>query len=279
MTKTGLNLKTFAVVALAILSAIVGPIPGFAQNDNKVVLATTTSVRDAGLLDVLLPMYSEATGDIVRVVAVGSGHAMELGRRGEADILILHDPSGEEQFLADGFGVDRTSLMHNEFVVVGPSSDPAGVRGASAVEAFSKIAQSGSRFLSRGDNSGTHAKELTIWNRLGGPSRDRSWYWESGQGMSASLQVAYEIRAYILSDIGTYLRHSTGSRLEIMVSGDPALNNPYHVMLVNPARFDGLNVEGARRLRAFLISADVREMISEYGVAEFGRPLFIPDVD
>lgn len=247
-----------------------------AQTNGNVILATTTSVRDAGLLNVLLPFFSESTGDVVKVVAVGSGYAMELGRRGEADILILHDPAGEEQFLADGYGIDRFPLMHNEFVIVGPRDDPADVRGLSAVEAITGIAASRARFLSRGDGSGTHAKEEALWERSG-QSRERQWYWESGQGMSATLQIAAEIEAYVLTDIGTYLMHPANQRLDVMVSGDSTLFNPYHVMLVNPGRFEGLNVEAARRLWVYLASDSVRELIAAFGVREFGRPLFLPD--
>jgi tungstate transport system substrate-binding protein len=252
------------------------PIISFAQSNGNVVLATTTSVRDAGLLDVLLRPYTEATGHVVKVIAVGSGHAMELGRRGEADILILHDPAAEEQFLHDGYGIDRVPLMHNEFVLVGPIANPADISGLDILDAFSKIAASRTRFLSRGDNSGTHAREQALWGRSN-QTRDRAWYWETGQGMSSTLQIAAEVRAYTLSDIGTYLRHPASQGLEIMVSNDSLLFNLYHVMLVNPARFDGLNVEAARRLWDYLSSPSSRALIAEFGVAEFGRPLFYPD--
>lgn len=247
-----------------------------AQAGSSVVLATTTSVRDAGLLDVLLTPYSEATGDVVSVVAVGSGQAMELGRRGEADILILHDPAGEELFLARRYGVDRVPLMHNEFVLVGPISDPADVKGLSATDAIFRIAETRARFLSRGDGSGTHVKEQFLWN-LTGQLTDRQWYWESGQGMSATLQIAAEVGAYTLSDIGTYLGHPASRDLEVMVSGDSLLANPYHVMLVNPTRFEGLQVEAARRLWSYLTSAPVRRVVEEFGVTEYGRSLFVPD--
>lgn len=262
---------------LALAAAgVFGSVSIQAQGNGNIILATTTSVRDAGLLDVLLPLFTESTGDVVKVVAVGSGHAMEMGRRGEVDILILHDPAGEEQFLAEGYGIDRFPLMYNEFLIVGPSGDPARVRGLGAVEALAGIAASKSRFLSRGDNSGTHVKEETLWERSG-QSRERQWYWESGQGMSATLQIAAEINAYVLTDIATYLRHPAKRRLDVMVSGDSALFNPYHVMLVNPGRFDGLNVESARRLWFYLGSSSIRELIAGYGVREFGRPLFLPD--
>jgi tungstate transport system substrate-binding protein len=239
------------------------------------VLATTTSVRDAGLLDELLPRFERESGVKVRVVAVGSGQAMELGRRGEADLLILHDPQGEERFVADGFGVERRPLMHNEFVLVGPPGDPAHVRGTGAVQAFSAIARTGSLFLSRGDRSGTHVKELATW-QLAGIEPDRAWYRESGQGMGATLVIADQLRAYTLTDIGTLLGHKAPLELPILVEGDSAFRNTYHVILTNPDRFPHVRSREARALRDFLLSRETQRRIGEFRKEEFGRSLFVP---
>lgn len=245
-----------------------------AQRD--LVLATTTSVRDAGLLETLLPSFERSAGRGVKVIAVGSGQAMELARRGEADILILHDPTGEEALVAAGFGIEQAFLMHNEFVMVGPQADPVGVKGqASAARALAAIARARARFVSRGDRSGTHVKELALWRQAGvQPAGD--WYLESGQGMGATLQIANELQAYTLSDIGTFLGRRYPLELAIVLEGDSTLFNPYHVMLVNPERFAWVDIEGARKLKSFLLSAETQAAIGEFRRAEFGRALFVP---
>lgn len=261
-------------MSLAAAIASVAQLPA-----QSIIMATTTSVRDAGLLEEILPDFTAATGIEVRVVAVGSGQALELGRRGEADIFILHSPAAEEQFVRDGYGILRTPLMHNEFVLIGPPADPARLASVSGIAAALRlIAEGGHEFVSRGDNSGTHTRERQLWQLTGiEPSADSSWYVESGQGMGATLQIAYERAAYTLSDIGTYLSHPTGSRLRQYVGGDPALHNPYHVIVANPDRFDHVKLEAARRLRSYLVSADVQRRIGQFGVERFGRPLFVPD--
>lgn len=235
-------------------------------------------MRDAGLLEVLLPPFERETGYTVRVVAVGSGQAMELGRRGEADILILHAPAQEEEFVARGFGVDRRSLMRNEFVIVGPPDDPAGVRGGAAVPAARRIARGAYRWVSRGDSSGTHFRELMLWRRAG-ITPAGNWYRETGQGMGATLVIADQLRAYTVTDIGTFLAHRAPLELDILVSGDSLLQNPYHVIRANPARFPRVNVEGARALAAYLTGARAQAMIADFGVERFGRPLFVPTAD
>jgi len=241
-----------------------------------VILATTTSVRDAGLLDTLLPPFERTAGYGVKVVAVGSGQAMELGRRGEADLLILHDPAGEERFVAEGFGMDRRALMHNEFVLVGPAGDPAAVRGTDVRTAFGRIAAAGAPFVSRGDRSGTHVKELALWEAAGRTPGGR-WYRESGQGMGATLVIASEFAAYALTDVATLLAHRLPPALEILVQGDSVLRNPYHVIRANPARFPRVNAQGAAALAAYLLSPEVQRMIGEFRRVELGRSVFVPD--
>ncbi|HEX9581548.1 MAG TPA: substrate-binding domain-containing protein [Gemmatimonadales bacterium] len=240
------------------------------------VLATTTSVRDAGLLDILLPPFEQSRGWGVKVLAVGSGQAMEIGRRGEADLLILHDPAGEMEFVQEGYGLERRLLMRNEFVVLGPGTDPAGIKGATrAADAFRALAARGSRFVSRGDRSGTHVKEAAVWSAAGVAPRGR-WYLEAGQGMGQTLQIANELRAYTLSDLGTFLAHKSPLELEIMVEGDTALANPYHVILVSADRFPWVERTGARALRDYLLDPETQRRIGEFRRAEFGRQLFVP---
>jgi tungstate transport system substrate-binding protein len=246
---------------------------GQVTDRGQVVLATTTSVRDAGLLDVLLPPFEERTGIRVKVIAVGSGQAMELGRRGEADILIVHDPVGEQSFMATGFGVERRPLMRNSFVLVGPQADPAGARGHSAVDAMRAIAHSGALFVSRADRSGTNVKESRLW-ALAGVVPGRASYRESGQGMSATLQIASELQAYTLTDIGTFLSHKSPLGLAVLVEGDSMLVNPYHILLPNPGRVPWINAEGGRLLADYLLEPVTQNAIDSFGRAEFGRSLF-----
>ena len=203
---------------------------------------------------------------------------MALGRRGEAGVLILHDPVGEEQFVEDGYGVEREALMHNHFVLVGPSADPAGIRRAATVVAgLETIAASGALFVSRGDRSGTHVKETMLWGRVGRPP-DPSWYRESGQGMSATLQIAAELGAYTITDVGTFLAHKSPLDLQILIEDDDILLNPYHVVIANPELFGWVNATGGRSLSAFLRSPETQALIAEFGRAEYGRSLFLPDV-
>jgi len=250
-------------------------VPAVAQ-PRDVILATTTSVRDAGLLEALLPPFERAAGYAVKVIAVGSGQAMELGRRGEADLLVLHDPTGEERFVAQGFGLDRRALMHNEFVLVGPAGDPAAVRGLDVIAAFRRIAAARAPFVSRGDRSGTHVKELALWTHAGW-TPEGEWYRESGQGMGATLVIASELQAYTLTDVATFLAHRLPPALEIQVQGDSILRNPYHVIRVNPGRFPHVNAEGAAALAAYLLSPGTQRMIGEFRRAEMGRSVFVPD--
>lgn len=249
-----------------------------APDDPEIVLATTTSVRDAGVLDLLLPPFERTLGYRVKVIAVGSGHALEIARRGEADLLIAHDVEGETAFVQEGFGVARAPLMRNEFVIVGPTRDGARIRGRSAGEAFVAIHASQSRFVTRADRSGTHSRELRLWEQAGlVPGGE--WYLESGQGMSATLQIADQLQAYALTDIGTFVSHRAPLELEVLVEGDTVLANPYHVVLVNPARFRWVNYVGARTLSAYLRGQVAQRAIAEFGRRQYGRPLFEPSAD
>jgi tungstate transport system substrate-binding protein len=246
-------------------------------DDPELILATTTSTQDSGLLDVLIPLFEEQSGYTVKVVAVGSGEAMKMGQEGNADVLLVHSPASEEQFMTDGYGSDRRLVMHNDFIIVGPAADPAGIRGiTSAVEAFTQIANSASPFITRGDDSGTHKKELAIWKSANiTPGGD--WYVESGQGMGPTLRIASETGAYTLTDRATFLANESTLSLEILVEGDAALLNIYHVIVVNPELWPLVNNAGAIAFADFITSVDTQNVIGEFGVQDYGQALFIPD--
>ena len=243
----------------------------------ELILATTTSTQDSGLLDVLVPMFEERTDYAVKTIAVGSGAALRLGEEGEADVILAHSPDAEEGFMAANHGVNRRLVMHNDFIIVGPAGDPAGTRGLDdAAEAFRRIAASWATFLSRGDESGTHTKELKVWDSAGVEPSGR-WYQETGTGMGPTLLVADEKRGYTLADRGTYLAQRDAVALEVLVEGDPALFNVYHVMQVNPEKSGRINAEGAAAFAEFITSDEIQKVIHDHGAAEYGQPLFVPD--
>ena len=245
----------------------------------QVILATTTSTADTGLLDVLVPMFKEKTGYAVKPISVGSGAAKAMGDRGEADVMLLHAPDYELDSIKNGNGINRTLVMHNDFVIVGPPSDPAKINGmASSVEALKKIAGARALVLTRGTNSGTDLAEGKIWKAAGINPVGQSWYMQSGQGMGASLLVASEKGAYCLSDRGTYLKNRKAITLDILVQGDKAyLLNVYHVLEVNPQKFSKVNADGAKAFVSFLVSPEIQKVIGTFGVDKYGQPLFFPD--
>ena len=242
-------------------------------------MATTTSTADTGLLDVLVPMFKEKTGYAVKPISIGSGAAKAMGDKGEADVMLLHAPDYELDSVNKGNGVNRTLVMHNDFVIVGPPADPVGINGmSSSVEAFKKIAAAQALVLTRGTNSGTDLAESKIWKAAGIDPVGQSWYIQSGQGMGASLRVASEKGAYCLADRGTYLKNQKTLTLNILVQGDNAyLLNVYHVLQVNPRKFPRVNAEGAKAFVDFLVSPEIQKFISTFGVDKYGQPLFFPD--
>ena len=251
-----------------------------------IILSTTTSVRDTGLLDMLIPIFQNQTGYRVLPIAVGTGAAIAMGSRGDADVLLVHDPPSEVKFMNDGNGTNRQLLAHNDFVVVGPASDPAKIKGSkTATEAFSKIAAANATFVSRGDNSGTNIAELRIWNATGiDVSKKPSWYISTGQAMGATLTITSQggkdgVPYYTLSDRATYLAYKKNIQLDILYenSSEPALLNIYHVIQVNPDRFKDINAAGAKAFVDFMISPDTQKLIGQFGVAQYGQPLFFPD--
>jgi tungstate transport system substrate-binding protein len=243
----------------------------------EIILSTTTSTQDSGLLDVLIPRFESQTGYRVKVVAVGSGAAIALGSRGEADVVLAHAPDNERQFVASGVGIDRRIVMYNDFIIVGPAADPAGITGdADALDALKKIAASGSPFISRGDNSGTQQLELGLWQAAGIAPQGQGWYTEAGAGMGQTLQIADQRRAYTIADRGTYLAFRDRLQLPILVEKDERLLNVYHVILVNPARFPAVNAAGAQAFADFILAPATQQFIGQFGVDKYGQPLFTP---
>ena len=270
-----MNKKLLSIVLLLVL---ILTLAACTPQEKKITLATTTSTQDSGLLDYLLPKFTDETGVNVEVIAVGTGQALQLGKDGNADVLLVHSRAKEDEFMTAGDGVRREDVMYNDFVIVGPESDPAGLKGmTSAIEAFTKISTAQSEFISRGDDSGTHTKELGIWKKAGiEPQGD--WYVSAGQGMGEVLTMAQEQSAYTLSDRATYLaRTKEGLDLVILVEGDKDLFNPYGVIAVNPEKNAEIDQNLSNQFIDWLISLPVQEEISKFGLEDFGQSLFIPD--
>lgn len=274
-----LKLKRLITLVVMVFTLFFSVIPAVMASQKEVILATTTSTQDSGLLDELVPVFEKKTGYFVKTIAVGSGQAMAMGQKGEADVLLVHSPEAEVKFVAEGFGINRRLIMHNDFILVGPPEDPARVMGkiSAAAEAFENISSAKALFLSRGDNSGTHAKEKQIWKISGIHPEEERWYQQTGLGMGQTLNIASEKKAYTLADRGTYLALKKNLRLNILVEGDPLLRNLYHVIEINPAKWPKVNAAGAKAFSGFLISGETQEIIKTFGVEKFGSPLFFPD--
>lgn len=261
----------------ALLGIVLTAAPASAQAPSRtVILSTTTSTQDSGLLDVLVPLFEKQTGITVKTVSVGTGQALALAARGEADVALVHAPALEKKYVAERRLLNRRLVMYNDFLVAGPESDPAGIRGErSALRALRKIAAAGARFVSRGDKSGTHILELALWKQAG-VAPAAPWYIESGQGMGATLGIADDRRAYTLTDRATYLAFSKRLALGIAVEGDRGLFNVYSVMEVNPANGPRVNAAGGRAFADFLLAPETQAVIKTFGVDTFGQPLFVP---
>ena len=253
---------------------LIGGCSSTPESSDTLTLATTTSTRDSGLLAQLVPIFESETGITVKVIAVGSGQALELGQRGDADVLLTHAPAAEEQFMADGFGAIRRAVMHNDFVIVGPKNDPAQIKEVhSLLEVFRKLADRQSRFVSRDDHSGTHLKERSIWDQIQiNPQGD--WYIAAGTGMAAALRIASEKRCYTIADRSTFLAQRTALDLEVLFEGDSELHNPYSVIVVNSKQNAAINDQAASQFSNFLFSEKARKVISEFGIQKYGQPLF-----
>ena len=264
-----------AVLALAGCGDDESDQSGSGNDRGQMILATTTSTQDSGLLDDLVPRFEDESGCSAKTVAVGSGEALELGEKGNADVLLVHSPEAEEEFMDGGHGVSRKAVMHNDFVVVGPAADAARIKGSSsAADAFTRIAKAEEPFASRADESGTNTKELAIWEAAGVEPKG-SWYIETGQGMGQTLTIASQKQAYTLSDRGTWLA-TDNLDLELLVEGGQDLLNPYHVIVVEGEK---VNTDCAQEFSDWITSPEIQKEIGDFGVAEFGEPLFVPDAE
>ena len=257
-----------AVVCIVLASPVIG--------QERLRMSTTTSTENSGLLTVLLPPFEQKANVKVDVISVGTGKALELGKNGDVDVVLVHARAAEDKFVADGFGVNRRDVMYNDFIIVGPEEDPAKVKDTqNAVDAFKKIAEAQAPFISRGDNSGTHQKEKEIWAKAG-MKPEGKWYQESGQGMGEVLTMANEKRAYTLADRGTYLAYTSKVNLKVLNEGDAILYNPYGVIAVNPEKFPNVNYKKAMEFIEWITSPEGQKIIKEFGVDKFGQPLFFP---
>ncbi|MCC7348159.1 MAG: extracellular solute-binding protein [Variibacter sp.] len=268
-----------SVFALA-LPLMLLPAPAARAQDKSIVVASTTSTQDSGLFGHILPLFKQKTGISVRVVAQGTGQALDTARRGDADVVFVHAKPQEEKFVADGFGVKRFEVMYNDFILVGPKSDPAKIAGTRDIlAAFRAIRQAGAPFISRGDRSGTHAAELSLWKSAGiDIAKDKGpWYRDIGQGMGAALNTASASNAYVLADRGTWLSFKNRGELVIAVEGDDKLFNQYGVMLVNPAKHPHVKKEWGQAFVDWLISSEGQKAIADYKIN--GQQLFFPNAD
>jgi tungstate transport system substrate-binding protein len=261
------------LLAILLVAGTVAPAAG---QSKVVIVSTTTSTQDSGLLDVLVPMFEKQTGYSVKTVAVGTGQALALAARGEADVTLAHAPTLEKKYVQDGKMLNRRLVMYNDFVIVGPSGDPAGIKGTkAAVEALRRVGDTRARFVSRGDNSGTHNLEQALWKQAGlAPKGD--WYIESGQGMGATLTIANDRQAYTLTDRATLLAFAKRVSLPIMVEGDRPLLNVYSVMEVNPANGPRVNTAAGKAFADFMVAPETQAVIRTFGVEKYGQPLFVP---
>jgi len=273
MKRWFISLQILATIALASMSA-----QAWAQ-EQSIVVASTTSTQDSGLFGYLLPIVKQKTGVEVKVLAQGTGQALDTARRGDADVVFVHDKSAEEKFIAEGFGVKRYPVMYNDFVIVGPKNDPAGIKGKDVLTALRTIKAKDTPFVSRGDRSGTHIAELKLWKEAGiDIAKDRGpWYKEIGQGMGAALNMASASNAYVLSDRGTWLAFHNRGDLAILVEGDKRLFNQYGVMLVNPAKHPAVKKEAGQRFIDWLISPEGQNAIAGYKID--GQQLFYPNAN
>jgi tungstate transport system substrate-binding protein len=280
-TPAPMSAATAEVTEAAATIATEAPAAANPPANPNLILATTTSTQDSGLLDVLVPMFQEQTGYVVQTVAVGSGEAIKMGQEGNADVLLVHSPAAEVTFMSDGWGKDRALIMHNDFIIVGPAADPAKIKELGPADAFKAIAAAGATFVARADKSGTSTKELGIWKKaeLDPATEKPAWYLETGQGMGATLTIASEKGAYTLTDRATYLANKDKLQLEILVEGNKTLLNVYHVMTVDPAKWPKVNYDGAIAFLKFMTDPATQKVIGEFGLEKFGQPLFFPDAD
>ena len=271
------NLKLAACLLLTLGCEKREAAPAAPAQASSIILATTTSTQDSGLLDVLIPQFTKQSGVEVKVIAVGSGAALAMGEKGDADVVLAHAPAAEQKLVDSGDLVEGKLVMHNDFVIVGPPDDPAGVKGVPELEAAMKAIAEKGGFASRGDDSGTHKKELELWKKAGVDPRSVARREETGQGMGATLNVADQKKLYTLTDRGTYLSQKNKLGLVVLSAGAPSLLNVYHVHVVSPTKHPKVKAEAARKLVAFFVAPEIQKAIGEFKAAEYGEPLFVPD--
>lgn len=277
MNKPFYRIRSIVVcTALILMLAVNAPLAS-AVESKDVILSTTTSTVDSGLLDDLIPLFEKKTGFRVKTIAVGTGQALAMGEKGEADVLLVHAPASEKKLVDTGVVINYQLVMHNDFIIVGPAADPAKIKGKTAADAYKAIDASGAIFVSRGDDSGTHKKELSLWKDANVVLTGKPWYQESGQGMGATLLMASEKAGYTITDRATYLAQKANVKLEILSEGDKPLLNIYHVMQVNPEKFSKVNAAGAKAFVEFMIAPETQKMIGEFGKDKYGASLFFPD--
>jgi tungstate transport system substrate-binding protein len=270
------TLALVTLAAAAVASSTQVPAAAQTPTNPEVILATTTSTYDTGLLDYLNPLFEQATGYPVKTISVGTGQALALGERAEADVVLVHAPDTERTWMAAGNGTRRVLVMFNDFVIVGSAADPASIRGAPAGAALARIAGASASWISRGDNSGTHLLEMQLWNQQGINPEGASWYLSVGQGMGQTLNIANERQGYTLTDRGTWLARQATLQLPILVEGDMVLRNIYHVMPVSPGKSSRINAAGGEAYADWLVKPDVQALIGEFGRDRYGQPLFFP---
>jgi tungstate transport system substrate-binding protein len=263
------------------LAAAVVSLPSAAQpaNPGELIVLTTTTTQDSGVLRVITDAFARKSGLVVKTIVAGSGDILKQGARGEGDVLLTHSPVAEKAWMAEGNGSSRRLVMYNDFVIIGPAADPAKLKGQTASEALKRIATAKAAFVSRGDQSGTHVRELAMWKRAGTDPKGQPWYRETGQGQGLTMDVAAQFGAYAFTDRGTYLVHAKRIGLPILVEGDPALFNLYHVMPVNATKFTKVNAAGAQAFADWLVSPEGQAVVAEFGKQQYGRSLFAPAAD
>jgi tungstate transport system substrate-binding protein len=284
-----IGLMLVAVLSPSVVGCSKEPTYPVAPGIPRFKIATTTSLYDTGLWNILEPMFEKKYGVKMDIIYAGTGIALQYGQRGDVDAVVVHDPAAEDKFISDGYGINRRYFAYNFFLIAGPSADPAGIKGSSAADAFKKIAEEGKKnpdmvkFVSRGDNSGTYAKEKLIWSQAGYNYADieksGKWYVEAGQGMGPCLLMASEQQAYVLTDISTFLAYKSKLNLVTLVEKDPIFLNVYGAIAINPDKIKTANIKMADNLINWLISDEVQKVLATYGVAEYGRPLFFGTAD
>ena len=264
------------VAALVALTDLAPAATAQPVNPKEIVILTTTTTQDSGILRILTDAFAKRAGLTVKAVVAGSGDILKQGARGEGDVLLTHSPDAEKGWMSEGNGTSRRLVMYNDFVIIGPEVDPAKIRGLKASDALRRIAEAKAPFVSRGDQSGTHVRELAMWKRAGIEPKGQSWYRETGQGQGLTMDVASQFQGYAFTDRGTYLVHAKRIGLPILVENDSALYNIYHVMPVNPAKFPKVNASAGKDFADWVVSPEGQNLIAEFGKAQYGRSLFVP---